>query len=339
MRLRDTFSCMLIQHEKSPCCRGAIRRFGGRRRQCIVCLKTWSVWRRKQGKKRLRVSVDLAHRFVFARLLPTRAERSGHPQSRNERQYRLAASRHQCAASCPWPSPPETGTLIAVADALVKRVGRRWRTVYLILVRPVEDDEAIILPPFHREGTETVIGWRQAFDALPEGVRSRIAALVCDGHRGLVHEALWRGWVLQRCHFHLIARIQGRLSKWRTGRNSAEGHRIFSLVKHVLTAAESVQLHPAITRLEECAWDARSPELKGILSGFVNHYMDYRAYLKFPGLRLPTTNNTTEALISCIEELCRRARGFTSFNTFCEWTTALVKTRCAIKCRPQNQQS
>lgn len=333
---------MFKKHEKSPCCRGAIRRFGGRRRQCGVCLKTWSAWKRKRGRKRLRVSITLAHRFIYARLLPIRAERSGHHQSRNERQYRLAASRHLCAASCPWPSFPKKEALIVVADALVKQVARRWQTVYFILVRAVEDNEAVILQPFYREGTETVIGWRQAFDALPESIHSRIVALVCDGHRGLVHEALWRKWVLQRCHFHLISRIQGRLSKWRTGRNFEEGRRIFSLVRRVLTAEENIPLHPTLARLEEYAWDAHSPELRKTLLGFVNHYEDYRAYLRHPALRLPTTNNTAEALIGLIEELCSRTRGFITLASFQEWVAAIVKTRKTIRCAPakkKNQQN
>ena len=330
---------MNILHEKSPCCRGVVRRFGGRRRQCKVCGKTWSMWQRTRGRTRLRVSPDLAHRFIDIRLLPVRVSRSGASQSRNERQYRLAASRRQCAMRCPWPTQPPAESLIAVADALVKQVERQWYTWYFVLVRGLSDTKAVILPPYYERGTETVQGWDHAFSAVPQDIQSRIRALVADGHRGLVFRAKRQNWHLQRCHFHLIARLQGRRSRWRTGRHTAEGKRIFYLVHQLLTVPNEALLLPLMNELEEIGWTSGSPEIRRVLIGFINHLHDYRTYLRYPELLLPVTNNTAETLIGLVERVSRHARGFRTVSVLHEWITVVIKTRRTIRCAPKNQQN
>jgi len=281
----------------------------------------------------MRTSAGIAERFVFNRVLPTRALRSGVRQTRNERQYRLTRSRGVCA-SLPYPDAPGSGPLIAIADALVKYIEGEWHTWYFILVRRPEDDHAVILPPYHRTGTETVVGWRAAFDAVDPVVRSRIVALVCDGHRGLRSEARWQGWHIQRCHFHLIARIQSRRSKWKTSQHWAEGKHIFALVKRVLTEQDKSLLQPLIEELEEIGWTNRSPEIRRTLAGFVSNHPEFRTYLNHPSLRLPTTSNTAEALIGLVEDVNRRARGFKGIVSFNEWILCVIKTRKTIRCAP-----
>ena len=332
--VRDNFSRMTNIREKSPCCRERVRRFGARRRQCVRCGKTWRVWKKKRGRKKKRIGVDAAEKFVRHRALPTRAPQSGVPQTRNERQYRLSRSRAVCAHALPWPDLPEHGALIAIADALVKYIENEWHTWYFILVRRPVDDHAAILPSYHRKGTETVAGWRAAFDKVDPAIRSRIMALVCDGHRGLRYEARWQGWLLQRCHFHLIARIQSRRSKWRTSQHWKEGNHIFGLVKRILTEPDSASLRFAIEELEEIGWTNRSPEIRRILSGFVNNHSEFRTYLEHCSLRLPITSNTAESLIGLVEDVSRRARGFKLIDTFNEWVACVIKTRKTIRCLP-----
>ena len=227
------------KHEKSACCSAVVIRFGERRRQCVKCRKTWSVWKKKRGRKSLRISPELAHRFVCTRLLPVR---SGIKVTRHKKSYRLSKSRSFCAKNCPWPEIPKKESLIAIGDALVKYMEGSWHTWYFILLRPVESDIALALPWYHRKGTETSTGWKEAFDAVPKELLGRIMALVCDGHTGLVYEAKWRSWLLQRCHFHLIARIQSRRSKWKTSQHYEEGKHLYELVKGVLTETDEQKL-------------------------------------------------------------------------------------------------
>lgn len=324
---------MLKKHQKSPCCQGSVKRIGARRRQCLECNKTWSTWKRKRGRKKLRVSSLIAKRFVLARRLPTRCFDERKKRTRNKNQYRLAKSRTKCADDCPWPAVPPKGSLIVVADALVKYVERKWYTWYFILVRGIDDTRATILPPFYLQGTETVRGWKLAFDHVEQAVLQRMVALVSDGHRGLIYEAKWRGWHIQRCHFHLIARLQSRRSKWKTSRHFEEGNHIYALVKKALD--EPWLNQNILNELEEISWTNRSPEIRSVLAGFVNHVEEYRTYLAHQELQLPTTNNTAETTIGLVEEVCRRARGFKTVLITNEWIMVVVKTRKSISCAPK----
>jgi hypothetical protein len=142
-------------------------------------------------------------------------------RSKSILQKELARSRNRFIKTEPWPLIPD-GVLIVVADAVVEFIEGTWWTVYLMLARGITDNEAVILPPFFKRGTETAGTWKTAIDTLPGEVLTRIKALVCDGHAGLTTEAKWRGWLLQRCHFHLLARLQSRRSRWRSGRHRIE---------------------------------------------------------------------------------------------------------------------
>lgn len=328
---------MKKKHEKSPCCQEKSWRFGKRRRQCVKCKKTWRVWKRKRGRNKIRISSDNAHRFVLNRLLPTRSQLSGLSASRNRRQYRLAQSRHYCFLNCPWKPVSKHGKLIVIADALVKFIEKRWNTWYFILVRPIHSTKAIILPPQHYQGTETAKGWRKAFEAVESSILSRIEAMVCDGHRGLISEAIWRKWKLQRCHFHLIARVQSRRSKWKFSRHYKEGQRIYSLIKQMLEEKDEKKLSSSVNELEEISWISNSPELRRTLSGFVNHFQQYRTYLRYPKLKLPATSNSVESVIGIVEDVCRRARGFKNVEVLNEWIICISKTRAEIKCNGKNK--
>lgn len=327
---------MKTKQEKSSCCQAEVRRFGGRRRQCVKCKRTWRVWKAKPGRKKLRIAVDVAHRFIFHRSLPLRSIRTGKKMTLNKRAYRLSLSRSKCAKECLWPKIPK-GKLIVIADALVKYVGKAWHTWYFILVRDQKNSEAVILPPFHRKGTETSTGWGEAFDTVEKPIIKRVVALVCDGHRGLVNEARWQEWLLQRCHFHLIARIQSRRSKWRSSQHFEEGKHIYDLTKKILTADDESLLKPIINELEEIGWHTPSRDLKSTLKGFINHYQDFRTYIHHPNLRLPTTNNTAESLNGLIEEVSGRARGWRSLKVLSEWIICICKTRQKIRCAPARE--
>lgn len=283
----------------------------------------------------MRYSPELAHRFVCGRLLPLRAKGQ---LSKNKKAHRLSRSRACCAFGCPWPMIPD-GRLIAVADALVKWTNGVWYTWYFILVRSVSHDDAVALPPYCRKGTETVQGWHEAFTRVEPSILKHIVALVSDGHRGLVTAARDRHWLIQRCHFHLLARIQSRRSRGKIARHTQEADEIFSLVHSILSARNERLLSKPLSRLEEIGWHTTSADLKNTLKGFVNNYRDWRTYRTHPKLNLPVTNNTAEALIGMVEEVSRRARGFASLTVFNEWMVVVLKTRGRVKCRGRNQQN
>lgn len=325
-------------HEKSTCCLAGIIRWNRKRRRCIACGKTWSVWRKRRGRKQIRVDTNLAEEFLnrdIASLASVARKRRCSPA---RMQNALKKSRDMFTQITSWQSVPE-GQLIMVADAVIEYIERHWRTVYLMLARTIDDTEAVILPPFIISGTETAAGWKMAIDSLPETVKKRVVALVCDGHNGLLAEAKWRGWLLQRCHFHLLARIQSRRSQWKIARHKAEAETIFHHVRRVLEHPDEHKITDSLAVLEEIGWTSTSPEIRKVLSGFVRNFGDYRLYLNRPDLRLPTTNNTAESLASSIADLKRRMRGFPTLHSFTSWIIALLKFKKKVACNGFHQQN
>jgi len=326
------FSCMKKLHEKSPCCRGQIRRFGKRRRQCIICKKTWRVWQKKRGRKKSRVSMDFFIRYLEHQMPSLLGLAKRYSLSEAVLKYRLRKSRQRFIQKTPWPSLPQGQSLIAVADAMVRYTKNGWHTFYFVLLRPAKGDCAVIVKPYIKKGAETYSGWSEALERLPKKAKSSIFVLVCDGHGGLVNCARKYGWLVQRCHFHLIARLQSRRSKWKTGRHQEEGKRIYRLVNKVLTIKKEKAILKALVELEEIGWLSSSPEIARTLSGFIRNYKDYRTYLEHPELNLPRTSNTAESFIGCIQKLCQRARGFASLESLEAWIEALIKYKKFIKC-------
>lgn len=326
-------------HEKSLCCEEAVVRFGGRRRQCARCRRTWSLYQHRRGRKPKRGLKELARRYLANAQLSShaRAAVTGKPADRFE--GALKRSRDLFLRTTPWHPLPDTWPLIAVADAFIKRIGGRWRTLYLILIRRPHDTHAVIAPLILKDGLETRAGWSEAFVRLPRTVQRAVRVLVCDGHRGLTDHAKHQGWLLQRCHFHLIAAVQGRRSRWGKSLHRAEGEQAYRLVKTALTTFNDDELLRSLRSVEDLALSTTSPQLRRILLGFRNASEDYRTYLNHPELHVPSTSNSAESFFSLVEQFCRRTRGFVSTDSFMRWLTALAKNKQVIACRERNQQN
>ena len=315
----------------SPCCGEKVVRFGARRRQCCVCKKTWRIRKKKPGRKRTRVSTELFESFVQHNIPSLASVSKKKRVSDSLIQKRMTRSRDLFIKKTPWPEIPH-GPLILIADAIVEMLEGQWTTVYLMLVRSVSQSQAIILSPFILRGAEHPEGWHEAIARINRPILTRIKAVVCDGHRGILFEARDRKWMIQRCHFHLLARIQGRRSRFATARHREEARKIFHHLGIVLKSLDKKQIQNSLNILEEISWLSKSKEIRTVLRGFTTNYNDFRSYIMYPELNLPTTNNTAESLASVIGHLKIRMRGFRTMNSFAKWIVALLKFRKSIKC-------
>lgn len=329
---------MKKKHEKSACCRADIIKYGNKRRQCVECRRTWSVWKKRRGRKRKRIGANLARAFLNREIASLAALARKRNCSEAHVQETFRKSRECFIQKTSWPIVPQ-GDLIIVADGVMEMIERRWHTVYLMLVRSLSSNTAVILPSLIARGTETALGWRMAMDTIPVSVMNRIRAIVCDGHRGLVGAGLRNRWVIQRCQFHLLARIQSRRSRFRIARNKKEAEAIFAHVRVVLSSTDETAVNASLVTLEQIGWKSTSPEIRNVLSGFVKNYRDYRSYLTHPSLHLPTTTNTAECLASAVADLKQRMRGFPTLRSFERWIIALLKFKKQIACNGFRQQN
>ena len=288
---------------------------GKRRRRCARCGKTKTVWRRKRGRKRCRAPIAALTSYLL-----------GKTASASTR--RLRQARDQFNRTSRWfdisvlPAP-----YLLIADAVHIRTHTYRVITHGMLLASAYDNRAWILPPYFDDRGETASSWQCAFAALSPWLISRVQALVCDGKSGLLRLARSHGWLIQRCQFHLIARLQLKRSKYALSRHRQEGIRLYELAKTVCTTRSDRALANALRVLATVARAESNRYLKTILSGFVKHHQDYRTFLRHPELNLPRTTNAVESLNSLIRSLTRRMRGFENAASARAWIEALLKHR------------
>lgn len=159
------------KHPKSSCCQGKIYQHGQRRRQCSVCKKTWRIRQKKKGRKARRVKTDLVKRYLAngGFNLQEHAKRLGItvPALRK----RIRQSLNLFLETEQWLIPADDNDLIVVVDALMEKIftGKKYinYTVYFVLLRKINSDEAVILKPVIYPRYENKADWQRVIDKIP----------------------------------------------------------------------------------------------------------------------------------------------------------------------------
>lgn len=304
-------------HPKSPCCREKVRRFGKRRRQCCQCHKTWSLNRKKRGRKRLKINRRMAIQYLERR-------RSSLRMGIDSIRRRLRRSLSVFVSHTRWEYPETDESLIVIADGMWHTIEHQPCVTYVVLLRPINFSKAWIMPPVVILGKESAIGWQIALESIPREQRSRVKAIVCDGKPHLTHHVKTvYGWLVQRCHFHIIASIKNYVTAGPLRRNPTFGKSALQTVHRALATSDNEELESLITKIHFSIHSAKNRKLRSRLRGFVKNINDFRTYLNYPNLHLPVTSNTAESLVQCIRNLLYRARGFKTIPSFMRWVTAV----------------
>ncbi len=320
-------------HAQTVCLRHSWYRFGSRRRRCRLCGKTWRPHPRRRGPKRKRAEISSAIRYLDNTLGSLRGAARSRKIPRETFRRRFAKSLDVFLHRARFAEIPETEVLIAIADATgVRILGKQW-TLYCILLRPIKTDYAVIVPPLllpGREGSE----WRGVFKALDQRLQERICALVCDGNPRLLEVGKERGWVIQRCHFHLKAHLRSYLSWWSKGRSRIWALLAFFAIETALTTRDQTQLLRQEKVLEHLVPLLRSKKARWTIRHFLRACPQFRSYLLHPDLRLPTTSNAAESLIGLAKVHLRRTRGFTTRKALFRHIVAVFERKQTIHCPP-----
>lgn len=323
---------MNILHEKSPCCQGKIRRFGKRRRQCGVCKKTWRVWKKKRGRDHLKPNVEMVVKYFSGYKLVSR--------SKINREYirrRLNLSLNKYLKDNPWKEPIIQGPLIVIVDAMWHTVENLDCTVYLALIRAADSNQSWILPPVIVPGQESAIGWQITLENIPNTFKKRIKALVCDGYPHLVYHAKQLGFLIQRCHFHLIASIKNYVTTGPLSHNQSLGKMILTATQIAINTPDPEKLVQALDEIWMLIKLVKSKKLNSRLRGFLRDLDDFRTYRIHSELNLPTTSNAAESLVQCVRDLLYRARGFRTAKSFIKWIKAICIFKKTIVCNGKYQ--
>lgn len=238
----------------------------------------------------------------------------------------------------PWPPIPP-GPLVAVADAMFEWMGHRPYTLYVVLLKTPTADQAVLTCPILLPGKERLVGgWDVVFNRLPQEVKNRIVALVCDGHTGLIALAHHYHWKIQRCHVHLRLRVENYATTGRFNRSGGVGTELQQLIGPILLSHDEQMVADGMRILQERLKSIQSNALRHVISGFLKHHQDYRTYIQQPTLHLPSTTNAIESLNSLARELQHLARGFRTPESLLSWMEAFMKYKKVVTCRGTKNQ-
>ena len=320
---------MAPQHAKSPCCSAPVRRFDKRRRQCINCRRTWSIRKKKRGRKRTIHTEALLKRVLLR----------GHTLAQERRNFRslqdvsvaarLAQALRTYVAAQPPPLP--NGLYTLMVDGVYFKFERKEWVLYLMAVKPVRDHRMYFLDPVLIKGRERLEAWYEAIDTIPTETRRQIRALVSDGLRGFQQLAASNRWVHQRCHFHLLASlVRGKGKRRYLTRGSSVRDKILESVRVLLADRSAQKCSRARRSLLRYIDDPECPSYvrKHVLE-FFEREQDFRVYLTRPRLNVPTTTNAVESTGRLVHKATRTARTPESLRLR---ATAFLRLKRSVMC-------
>ena len=299
---------MTTQHAKSPCCRGRINHFGKRRRQCSICKHTWRIRQKHRGRKCKRFATALLSRVLLEKHTIAqeksivRLSRSGIAMRYAKAMQSLVNKRHSLHLS----SSPYT----LLGDGLYFKFKRREWVMYLMAVKSARGKKAYFLDPVLLEGRECYERWVKAVATIPPNVKSRVCAFVSDGFRGSQLLSEQNYWLHQRCHFHLLANmVRGKGKRRYRIRSSRLRDTLVETTRIILSSRDTHLLAQAretmrrLIRRLTCPPYIRKQALE-----FLEREQDFRTYLRYSKLNLPTTTNAIESTGRIVRRATRTAR-------------------------------
>lgn len=311
-------------HEKSPCCQAKIYKFGGKRKKCSQCGKTWTSWKKKRGQKAKRVSHELLKRVLDI------GEKTTHIAARSKSISRsgLCCRLNRAILKKERTNKYPTGWLIILADGVRFFLEQKYWTLYVFAIRSKTGGKAYVLDPILLPGKESLRGWKIAFESVPEDIKNRVLALVSDGFRGVDGMGRKYGWICQRCHFHLLAQLQIRLGFWKNMPDHPIRKEIYITVCKLLRTINheseySLELYELINS-PHCPYYYRR-----LGNEFLRRLTEFRNYIHHPELNLPHTTNCMESFNNIIRDRCKYQRTSQSLQSR---SIALTRTKFSINC-------
>lgn len=294
---------MKLIQVKSKCCKAKVIRYGGKRRQCKACKRTWSVRKRKRGRKAKRTSKKYVDKVFKDNMYVKNIEKTSKLKVKNI--YKRFEKSLKSFATKENKKHIKGDGFIFIIDAKSKYFKDKsnskkelW-TIYSIIVKPTDSNEGYILDPILKKGRESTTNWIRIFkEEVPENLKNKAIVLVSDGLRGIEKLAKEYNLIHQRCNFHILKELRKRIGKRKTtkGRNTRKA--IYELVDDALKTG-SKHNFPMLIELSKRE-DCPKP-MKMIVKEFIRRHSDFISYLRFPKLNIPRTTNAVESLHALYE--------------------------------------
>lgn len=314
--------------------RSHVVRYGGRRRKCLQCNRTFRIRLKKSGPKQKR------EKALFARkVLRLNASVRGLADLSGNTYDVLRLRLHRSLAA--WkrahpPAPPftkEGGRLILVVDGIYFSLHGEEYVCQMILVRPVESEFARLRGLVLAKGDESREHWEDAFEkTLTVVEEAQICAVVADGSHGLVSLSNDRGWAYQRCHFHLLKDLKNICGGHR-GASRERRLKIVERVRAILDTPDEREVKRLVRILKRLIAHPECPgTVRKKISGFLKHLARFRTCYRYPELRLPKTSNAAECVGRLIRERFGRMHGVNTVKALDYWLDIILREHPEIHC-------
>lgn len=314
---------------KNKCCGVKTIRFGGNRRQCIACKKTWRIRPAKRGPKSRRRRCDYLNK-VFNHGFKVK-QLSLSSKLSADAIYKIFANDLNAVVEQKRIIRIKGSKLILVIDAEWHYFKKKLWTLYFLAIKSTGSQTAVILDPILMYGKENVGAWNELFNQLPRSVKKRVIALVSDGIRGIETVAENNGWIIQRCHFHLLSALQKRRGKRASTYGRLIREEVYNSVKLALVETSARKLNILCRRLAFLSNEEGCPKaIRMIVRDFLRRFYEYRTYLDYPELNLPTTTNVMESVNSYVRRITKTIK---TPNAWYKWAIACTRMKSKFTCK------
>lgn len=326
---------MKTLHLKSPCCQGTIQHFGGKRRKCSKCKKTWTIRPKKRGRKQIRrFSNPVKEIILKGTTITAWAKRRGIAVATASEQIQRHLRKF---IQNPLSFNIPTGPYALLADGLWFTFKKQDWVLFLTALKPIAENKAYFLDPILLPGGESYENWTKAITAVPANYRNQLKAFVSDGFRTSKRISFEQRLIHQRCHFHLIAYLQvrrGYRKKRIAGKSIRES--IYNTVVKMLRLQNTDKIKSLSMYLRFLARKPDCPKsMKMTVAEFLRALPEFMAYLKYPKLNLPATTGSVEAMCKLIR---KRTRAIRTADALKLWATAIVRIKSPLTCNKKNFQ-
>lgn len=194
------------------------------------------------------------------------------------------------------------------------------------------------MEPVILSGWERIDNWNYTFKTLPLLVQKRIKAVISDGITGIEALARDKGWIIQRCHFHLLAKLQSlRGRRWSTVSSKNLREIIYQNVVQIIQTSNKKEAEKLFQETKQLIRRSDCPKWINLkVSGFIRKSYAFRAYLDHLELNLPNTTNSAECVFDKVTETVRLTKGFSSAKSFEKWIKVQIRSMKSVQCNGKN---
>jgi len=323
---------MKLIHVKSLCCQAKVKSLGAHRRQCAQCGKSWTIRPRKRGVKPRRINQQRIEK-VFKR--GQRIKDLVRGGKKYDSVQKLFSRQLTKAANRPAIYPIPGDKLVLIIDAQWHYFKKSLWTIYLVAIKPSHLNSAYFLDPVLRPGKEIAPHWAEVLEQIPINMKKRVFAVVSDGIRGIENAIINRGWLAQRCHFHLLSILQKQRGKRASTTGKKLRELIYQTVKAALTETDSQKVRQMKQQLRQLAKYPVCPaRMRTQVNGFIYSFKYYQTYIKNPELDIPNTTNVIESANSKIRRVVSKINNPYSWL---KWTKMILRKHPKFNCKGANR--